>query len=141
MGTIPIVAVVGWRWWPYLMVLPVTVLPIAGKTVRELVYSSQAIGAVAGWIVYLVLPVMVTTIAAVWLQRRSAKGHSGLAFARRALLLSAWTLFLLNYAFFRFPWPWTTWTGRTPNGIIFTVCVLGLTALALRRKEDAPAEP
>jgi hypothetical protein len=33
----------------------------------------------------------------------------------------------LNFAMFRFPWPWDTWTARTPNALFFTVCLLGLT--------------
>ena len=34
MGIIPIVAIVGGRVWPYLICLPITALPIAGKTLR-----------------------------------------------------------------------------------------------------------
>ena len=52
-----------------------------------------------------------------------------------ALLFNSWLYFGLNYAFFRFPWPWAEWTSRTPNGIIFTVCVLGLTGLALLKRD------
>jgi hypothetical protein len=37
----------------------------------------------------------------------------------------------LNFAFFRFPWPWETWTARTPNSLFYTVCVLGLTVACL----------
>jgi hypothetical protein len=133
MGIIPIVAVAGWRWWPYMMLMPITLTPIAGKTVRELVYQAPAIDATAGWILYLVLPLLVAVTAAAWFARQAAQGQSGGAFARHALLLSTWIYFLLNFAFFRFPWPWASWTGRTPNGIIFTICALGLTALVLRR--------
>ncbi len=35
MGIIPIVAAAGWRWWPYMILMPITLIPIAGKTVRE----------------------------------------------------------------------------------------------------------
>ncbi len=61
-------------------------------------------------------------------KRRQPKRYH---FARIGLLLCTWMYFLLNYAFFRFPWPWAEWTGRTPNGIIFTVCAVGLTLAAL----------
>ena len=37
-----------------------------------------------------------------------------------------------------FPWPWETWTGRTPNGLIFTVCAIGLTVLALTVHRGEP---
>src|SRR5262249_59876145 len=32
LGFIPVVAVAGGRWWPYLLILPITTLPIPGKT-------------------------------------------------------------------------------------------------------------
>ena len=134
MGLIPIVAAAAWRWWPYMILMPITLIPIAGKTVRELVYKSSAIDVAAGWIVYLVLPLLMAVAAAVWFAREEGRSQQGSAFPRHALLLSTWIYFLLNFAFFRFPWPWTNWTGRTPNGIIFTVCALGLTALALRSR-------
>jgi hypothetical protein len=42
MTIIPIAAVAGGRWWPYLIALPVTLLPIAGKTVLQLSRGSLA---------------------------------------------------------------------------------------------------
>ena len=54
------------------------------------------------------------------------------AYARPALLTAAWTYFLLNFAFFDFPWPWQSWTVRTPNALAFAVCVAGLTLAVLR---------
>ncbi|MFH1737828.1 MAG: hypothetical protein ABIH23_02385, partial [bacterium] len=140
MGVIPIVAIAGGRWWPYLMVFPVTLLPIAGKTVYELVYQKSAIDPTLGWLVYLVIPLFLAIAAAVRFGRQPATRQTGRDFARFALLLNTWVYFYLNYAFFRYPWPWADWTGRTPNGIIFTVCALGLTAAALtgRRARVAP---
>jgi len=140
MGIIPIVAIAGGRWWPYLAVLPVTLLPIAGKTVHQLVHREAAINAVLGWSVYVVVPLLAVTMAAVWFVRQAAAGQSARDFTRRALLLCTWVYFLLNFAFFHFPWPWAEWTGRTPNGVIFTVCAFGLTALALiGGRGEAPA--
>ncbi len=127
---IPVVAVAGGRWWPYLVVFPITLLPIAGKTVRQLVYNEGAIQPVIGWIIYLIIPMFVWTIVAVWFARQPRARQTEGDFARTALLLNVWMYFLLNYAFFRFPWPWAEWTSRTPNGIIFTICALGLTAAA-----------
>jgi hypothetical protein len=128
------VAVAGGRWWPFLQVLPLTLLPIAGKTVSQLVYSEEAIGPVAGWSIYLVVPLLLMASFAIWSALQDEKRQPGSLFVRRALLACTWVYFLLNYAFFRFPWPWAEWTSRTPNGIIFTVCVFGLTAMALRCK-------
>jgi len=129
LGLVMLVAVAGGRWWPYLLILPVTALPIAGKTLRELVYRSPAIAPVPGWALYILLPLTLTTLAACYFARRPPDARA--AFLRPALLLAAWLYFGLNYAFFRFPWPWAEWTSRTPNAIVFTVCLLGLTWAAL----------
>jgi len=115
------------------MALPVTLLPIAGKTVLQLVYQETAINPAAGWFVYFILPLSLATVAAIRFAQGAPAGQTGREFARRALLLTTWIYFSLNFAFFRFPWPWAEWTGRTPNGIIFTLCAIGLTVLALKR--------
>jgi len=130
LGIIPLVAIVGGRWWPYLLVLPVTALPIAGKTLRQLVVGEKLIAPAWGWFIYLVLPVVLTTVAALWFARRAQRPNGARPFLRRTLLLATWLYFGLNYAFFHFPWPWEPWTGRTPSGIVFTVCAVGLTVAA-----------
>jgi len=143
MAIIPVACIVNGRWWPHWQMLPLTALPIAGKTVRQLVYNAEAIGPVAGWTVYFVLPLALAIAWAEYTGRKAAAGVEGARVIGRTLLLAAWLYFLLNWAFFRFPWPWAEWTGRTPNGIIFTVCVLGLTALVitgLRRRSRTEAK-
>ncbi len=128
---IPMVAVAGGRWWPFLLALPVTLVPIAGKTIRDLVYEGHCIGPTAGWFFYAILPAVLTTLAALWFARQVNRGIGGREFARRALLINAWLYFGLNYAFFNFPWPWAKWTSRTPNALAFTICVVGLTLASL----------
>ena len=109
---------------------------IAGKTLRQLAYQERAISEGAAWLIY---------FAGCWSRGRAgARPHpvdfqaqgkeDSSTFLRIALLLSTWTYFLLNYAFFRFPFPWSEWTGRTPNGIIFTVYAAGLTLLAISKR-------
>ena len=137
MGIIPMVALAGSRYWPYLMVLPVTLLPIAGKTLRQLGYREEAISLPVGWFVYFAVPLLIATGAAFWFLRRGRAGQTGLEFARGALVLSVWMYFLLNFAFFRFPWPWADWTGRTPSGIIFTVCAVALTGMVVVKSRQA----
>ncbi|HNQ87406.1 MAG TPA: hypothetical protein PKM73_02090 [Verrucomicrobiota bacterium] len=132
LGIIPIVAVAGGRWWPYGAVLPLTMLPIAAKTLRELGSKAQALPLAAAWMLYLVVPLLVTAGAAAVLARRAARGGGGSDFARSALLLAVWLYFGLNFAVFQFPWPWAPWTARTPNMLVFLVCALGLTVAALR---------
>lgn len=132
LGTIPIVAVIGGRWWPYLLVFPVTALPIAGKTLRNLGYEHQVVPLTAAWLLYVVIPLgLARCMAWLYAPRRAEPAHRFLA---DGLLFCTWLYFGLNFAFFRFPWPWQDWTNRTPNALVFTVCALGLTWLALSRR-------
>ncbi|MCO5052872.1 MAG: hypothetical protein M9920_11265 [Verrucomicrobiae bacterium] len=128
---IPLVAVAGGRWWPLLIALPITVIPIAGKTILRLVYEEHAMGGLAGWLWYGALPVVATTLAAVWFARRANGATSGREFARYALLLNTWLYFGLNFAFFHYPWFWAKWTARTPNAIVYTLCAVVLTVAGL----------
>lgn len=131
MGIIPIVAVVGGRWWPYLMVFPVTLLPIVGKTVRHLVYNAKMIEPTLGWIVYLVVPLLLSLAASIWFSRSGKALQPGRELIRCALLLNAWIFFFLNFAFYNFPWPWTDENGHGPTGLIYPVSAVGLTVLAV----------
>ena len=126
---LPLVAVASGRWWPFLLLLPITLVPIAGKMIRRLVYETPRIGELAGWWWYGVMPLLIASVAAVWLAR--AREMDGREFARRALLINAWIYFGLNFAFFDFPWPWAAWTTRTPSAIVFAGCVVGLTLAAV----------
>ena len=132
LGFIPLMAIAGGRWWPWLVMLPITALPIAGKTLRELVYKQHAMEPTLGWLVYLVVPMAACVWMAVYFARRTAKLREAQEFLRPVVLLTTWLYFGLNYAFFQFPWPWEKWTSRTPNAIIYTLCAIGLTWLALR---------
>lgn len=142
MGILPVVAIAAGRWWPYLVALPLTALPIAGKTLRQLAYREQEIAIVPGWMLYIAVPMIITTAAAVWFIVRSGSGERAGVMTGRTLLLVTWLYFGLNYAFFHFPWPWSQWTGRTPNGIIFSVCVTGITiaVLTIKRRRSAEKE-
>jgi len=132
MIAIPLVAVVGGRLWPYLVALPIVALPIAGKTVRQLSYEETTVSPVAGYAIYLVFPLLVATVTALWLARQPASRPSSRTFSRWALVVATWLYFGLNFGFFHFPWPWEAWTSRTPNGIVYTVCAVVLTLVALR---------
>ena len=146
MGLIPLVACIRGRFWPYLQLLPITLLPIAGKTVRMLVYQVEdPINMALGWTVYFILPVAVATAYALWSAWKTTQDDERHTFIRNMVLFATWMYFGLNYAFFNFPWPWAEWTGRTPNGLIFTVCAFGLTAMVLinraRQEEGRKASP
>jgi hypothetical protein len=132
MIAIPLIMVITGRLWPYLVTLPIVALPIAGKTVRELSFYEHEISPVAGIAIYLILPLVVTLAAALVLAQHANSRPSWRTFTRPALLITCWLYFGLNFAFFRYPWPWEAWTGRTPNAIVYTVCSIILTVVALR---------
>jgi hypothetical protein len=131
MIAIPLVAVIGGRIWPYLVTLPIVALPIAGKTVRQLSFEDDTTNAIAGFAIYLVVPLVGLTAAALTMGRHWGRRPSDRLFSRSALLLATWLYFGLNWAFFHFPWPWLQWTGRTPSGIVYIVSSVILTLVAL----------
>jgi hypothetical protein len=134
LGLIPIVAVTSGRFFPVLMMFPVTLIPIAGKTVRQMVYEETTYSIPLGWLIFLVIPLVLTCALAWWFikQDQHKTSHKWIGYA---LLFNAWLYFLLNYAFFHFPFPWAEWTSRTPNGIIFTLCIIGLTVCYVQNKQ------
>jgi hypothetical protein len=134
MGLIPLVAVMGGRYWPYLLALPVVVLPIAGKTFRDLCLEESAAPMVWGVFLYVLVPLVVTTWLALRFARRDRQQESAGNYTRTALVLCSWLYFGLNFAFFDYPWPWEPATSRTPSAIVFTICALGLT-WAVRTRE------
>ncbi len=129
MGVIPLMAIAGGRLWPYFAIFPVTLMPIAGKTLRNLGYEDGAISIAGGWLLYVIIPMALAFAAVAWYGREANRKRGAQGFASGALLFCGWMYFLLNYAFFRFPWPWEKWTGRTPNAIVFMVCIAALTWL------------
>lgn len=131
MVVIPTIAVSAGRLWPYLLSLPIVLVPIAGKTLKSVCYERELFSIELGWILYVVVPVLVTLTGALMLARGYQNPHGGGTVGRWTLLLMSWVLFALNFAFFEFPWPWDPWTGRTPSAIIYVVCLVVLTAAAL----------
>ena len=140
LGFIPMVAVVSGRWWPFWLALPVTVIPIAGKTLRNLVMEASWMTPWVGWTVFVVGPVGVAILLAWRLGRRARAGAGAATVAAPMLLATAGMYFGLNYAFFRFPWPWQPWTARTPNSLFFIVALLALLALAHRRGKTSGSD-
>jgi len=129
MGILPLVGIVSGRIWPYATMTIVFFLPIAGKTLMELGYENETVALPIARTIYFLVPMAISLCLCVWLMIRARGETVGRRTIGVALMVSAWLLFLLNYAFFRFPWPWADWTGRTPSGIIYTVCIAALTGL------------
>lgn len=138
-GILPLVAVAGGAWSPFLMMLPITLLPIAAKTITMLVGSDPGSQPLLGWSVYGVVPMLLATALAVWLIGRSRTQTSSARALALPLLLTTLTYFLLNLAVFHFPWPWLPWTGRTPNALAFTIAAAVLLVVALMPLAQRPA--
>ncbi len=147
LGILPILACLHSRTACWLVALPVTLIPIAAKTVRYLAAEQQAIPFTPALVLYLVLPIAAAALLAITFARRSDAGPATSARSvRLALAFSTVLYFSLNYAFFRFPWPWTPWTIRTPNALVFAACSAALLWLAWRdpaapRPSPTPPRP
>lgn len=130
MIVIPTICVMSGRYWPFLVSLPIVMLPIAGKTVGYLLHS-EIESAQTTWGLYLVFPLVTTTLVAIGFAMFSSAKRQSL-FAPVGLVVAAWLYFYLNNAFFHSPWWWKEeWTGRTVHGAIFLACATCLTLAAL----------
>ena len=138
---LPLVAVAEGRRWPWWVMFPVVLVPIAGKTFKNLALDEGAWNAAAGAWVLLVLPWVAAVATGEWLRRRAgAPGARAGTWLGPALMFAACLYFGLNFAFFRFPWPWATWTARTPNALVYVAC-LALLAWAARRDPGPRPSP
>lgn len=132
MCVLPMIGIAGGRFWPYLLLLPVVAAPICGKQIRNLVYADEPQFSIAvGWVLFALIPMALTVTMATHLISGSYRKNSAGRFAAVALLLVVWLYFGLNTTFFQFAWPWLTWTTRTPNQLIFSLCAACLTTAAL----------
>jgi hypothetical protein len=131
LALIPFVCCIRGRIWPWFMVLPMTQIPIASKTVNELVFKKEIIAPLPGWIFYFIIPLALATGLAIWGLRNSKQGSSSKNFIALALLLSIITYTGLNFAIFDYAWPWADWTSRTPNGMVFFVFAGALIAMVV----------
>ena len=124
MGVLPLALVTEGRWAPAVIALPVTLLPIAGKTMRRLVYEQHAVAPSIGWLAYLVIPLALMCAAAWWAVRAPRDEEADGRAVRVSLLLATWIYFGLNFAFFDYPWPWAAWTTRTLHALVFLACAV-----------------
>jgi len=137
LGFLPILGITAGRIWPWWMITGITLIPIAGKTFENLVVEEKALSPTLGAILYLGLPLFLAGGLA-WRFRTLAAAGNTTRWLGEALLFNTLIYFLLNYAFFRFPWPWTPWTTRTPNALVFTLCAGVLSLWVLRQLRNPP---
>jgi hypothetical protein len=135
MGFIPIVLIIGGRFSAYLIVFPVVLQSIAGKTVRDLVYKQIVhedgtrdrvyneaaqihlpfltenvhLSFAMGWTLYFIIPMGIAISASVYFYRKHQSNKFDPTFSGNALLIMGWIFFSLNFAFFGYPWPWEGW--------------------------------
>lgn len=139
MVIIPILGVMAGRLWPFLVSLPIVMLPIAGKTIRQLSFGEEYTSVERGWDWYVVLPLAVASLVACYFATRPTRPEDQPSgwFSCIGLLTATWLYFGLNFAFFHVPWPWLEWTGRTPNGLFFLIASILLTLAAfIYRPQD-----
>lgn len=140
MGIIPLVAIVGGRYWPYLYVFPIVAFPITAKTLRDVSYRHDIIPLIPGWITVLILPMLFMFVCAIYFGRQSKNPGPALRFSCLGLLITSTLYFWQNFAFFDFPWPWNEWTGRTHSGIINSVqwfIVLAAALICLKKSASS----
>jgi len=134
MGIIPMAAIIGGRYWPFLYVFPIVAMPIVVKTFRALCGASDFVPKSIGLITLVTLPLLLLILVALKFGKQSEKRMVALPFASIGLLLTSAVYFWLNFAFFSFPWPWWTdwkgWAGQTTSGAIYVICWLTLSVAA-----------
>ena len=135
MGLLPVVCILGGRYFPYMVSLPIIAVPIAGITLKV----TDGEHMVTDTFVRLIAPLAVMTWVATSLERHGRRGQSGRTFTRWGLIASAFMYYSLNFAFFGFPWT-VTQAGRHTNDWIFLRCaellIFGALVLARRYREE-----
>ena len=104
---LPMIGIVGGRFFPYLQLLVVVAAPIMGKQMRVLCFpETPAYPLPVGWLIFVMVPAAILLTVSVWLICRSLAGQKSRTFAAVALLTTTWLYFGLNTFFFNYAWPW-----------------------------------
>jgi len=136
---LPILAVaLGLRWAAW-VILPLTVLTIGGKTFLGFAGETGGVPRALWFLLYVVLPVGVCGLVSRWVIRDCRSRQSSHRWLRTVLLLNVGLYLGLNFAFFRFPWPWIPWTARTPNALFFLLAAGVLAWIGLEAGRCRPA--
>lgn len=132
MCILPLVGILGGRFWPTLHLLIVVAAPIIGKQLRVISYpENPAYPLTVGWLIFALIPAAVLLTVFAWAMDRQNRGISSCRYSAVLLATVTWLYFGLNAFFFNYAWPWDEWTARTPNQLIFMVCTGALTLAAL----------
>ena len=123
------------------VMLPITLIPIAGKTFVQLVHQEQYVLLWFGVLGYLVLPILSVGILAQRLASPNRLGGTAVVPTAWALLWMSGWIWWLNFEFFHRPWPWAAWTYRTPNLLYFTFALVAMACLAVSRLRTGTVTP
>ena len=136
LGIIPMVAIVGGRYAPFLYVLPIVALSIIVKTYLALFRSAEYVGTSVGLILLVTIPLTLLIAISLLFGRLTQHRLSARTFACIGLPLTSTLYFWLNFTFFSFPWQWwTDWKGMLAHhnsGGIYVVAWLALTLAGIR---------
>lgn len=131
-AVIPLIAVIGGRFWAAWLALPVTAFPIIIKTLRHA-------GLAEVWQLLLAALLCAALCwTATYLTRSRSTSRQRLAIL---LLTVVWFYWLLNFSFFNWPWVWQSWTQRTPSGVVYTICAAALTLFAVQKLRTQELPP
>ena len=112
LGLIPMIAIVGGRYSPFLYVLPVVALGIIVKTFLAVCRDAEFARTSVGLIFIVTIPLALLIHTALRFGNRTLENLSARSFARSGLLLTSAVYFWLNFAFLGFPWQWwSDWKG------------------------------
>jgi hypothetical protein len=138
LGVIPMVAIAGGRYFPFIYVLPVVALSIMVKTFLSVSRDTEFTGTSVGLLFVITIPLALLVQISLKFGEKTHEYISARTFARIGLLLTSAVYFWLNFTFLGFPWVWwSDWKGllaqKTSGGIyIAGWVVLTLAALCMR---------
>lgn len=135
---LPILAVALSLRWSAWVILPLTVLTIGGKTFLGWTETTAGLPRVLWFLIHVILPVGVCGLMSRSVIRDCRSGRSSHRWLRRVLLLNVGLYLGLNFAFFRFPWPWMPWTARTPNALFFLLAAGVLAWICFKSGRQSP---
>lgn len=126
--SLPLIGIAGGRMWPYLMLLLGIAVPICGKTMSVIGYSTNHASVWFentgfAWYILVQVPLLTGAVIAAWLISNSRR-HTAARFAAVSLAFTTLLYFGLNTAFFGFPSPLDPieqWGGRHPSQLFFTI--------------------
>ncbi len=143
MALLPFILATSGGWGAAWVAFPLVAAPIMAKTLVGLCFDERVVAPTTGIVLFALIPCTGLMAAMPW-RRDDPGGH----FTGRALTSTMLVYYGLNFAFFRFPWPWLEPTGRTPSLGIFTAHVLVLATLLLaiglgerRKRRHSRADP